>query len=82
MAPAPAPLPSDDELVGFLEAYPRRSLAQICDRFGVILYYSPAYPRSDGAMDGYTEECRAIRAQLQRLRRSGRIRSEGQRWTI
>jgi hypothetical protein len=63
--------PSDATLIGFLAAYPRRSLAQICKRFGVP-YAQPPYPPG----------VKAIRDQLQRLRKANRIRSEGNRWTI
>lgn len=78
----PAALPSDDLLIGFLGEQPRRSLAQICEHFGVPYCYSPAHPRNDGAVDGYTEESSAIRNQLQRLRRAGKIRCESTRWEV
>jgi len=62
--------PTDTELLDYITAHPRRSLADICARFGVP--YTAA--------DGYTPEAKAVANQLQRLRRARKIRSDGQRW--
>lgn len=73
--------PDDATLLAFLRERPS-TLREICERFGVAWCHSPVCPRSDGATDGYTEECRAIRNQLQRLRRARKIRCESTRWEV
>lgn len=73
--PAPLSLPADAALIGYIEAYPRSSLARICHYFDV-----PLEVNIKG--HDYTPEAKAIRRQLQRLRFARKIRSEGYRWVI
>lgn len=75
--PAPSrPIePTDAQLIDYLRRWPRQRLREIC------AYY--AIPHADDQhAGGYTVEARAIAQQLQRLRRAGRIRTEGQRWEV
>lgn len=66
--------PTDDELIAFLKESPARSLKDICGKFAL------PYCKTDSS---YTPEAKAVRNQLQRLRRAYRIRTDqGSRWKV
>lgn len=76
-------LPTDADLIAFLRDHPMRSLAQICDHFSIPYAYSAVRPDPETMLHyGYTPEAKAVRNQLQRLRKARLIKSQGTGWRI
>jgi hypothetical protein len=72
--------PTDEELIEYLAANPARSLAHLCAKFGLLYMYSETYRSPSGRTWGYTDSAQKIRAQLQHLRKIGKIESMSGRW--
>lgn len=66
--------PTDEALIAYIGARPGVSLARLCAAFDLPVR------AADGA--AYSAEARALRAQLQRLRRRQVLWGVAQRWTV
>lgn len=75
-------MPTDEQLIAFLKEESGQSLAQICTHFSLPYCYSTVRPGPKGETYGYTTELRALRNQLQRLRRARKLWCSSTKWEV
>lgn len=73
---------TDDQLLAYIAQHPGVRLRGLCAAFDVPWRYMPAYRAPARTDCGYTVEAKALRNQLQRLRRERLVKNRDGGWCL